>query len=730
MKNLLAIVLFCLPAFGQAAYSGSTLYQSAATYGAVVCGPPTYSCFNMSTTAVPLPAQIPVWGTTNTPANNTNCTSSNPYLFQQCGNLVGAGMVQTPSDFGMPIVRCTDATTLGYASFWGTRDNGEPNIFASDDSWVSVHYGNSTVVLAFNGSQCAASGITYGEQNVQASHTQNNIAYSLAGLNAEQLDQDTYTMTGGFANAANWSKSSTMIFDFITSCYNGNSGDTNCTAIASGQPLTGNYYNCLQNPYNGYPGWTPSGDNWTSVFTTSQDDTVFMESYGNDNIANSVGVFLAVWKPAYGLNGGCDIWNTVTGTLWKHDGSCNVTTPCPMTYQSYPTAPATGSFSVSSVAAASGGNTAYTGTFAGGGGNAYVNYSFVVSGTCAGDNGTFTAVASTATTLTLNNASGVACSTAGTTVGTQVGPDMFKQHEAFASAGDSYILADASAQNYMLNGVYSEGPWVWVEGTTTIAGKCGLYPTTYCTGHFGEGYNGIAVGEQWHAPFTSPNNAANIFGAGIDICADDHFSWNHVDTATQADDYPVMIGWQDVGGTHNLLGGSTPPCPYYDEIDLTQTSGTLPGTTWRAAHNFNSGWSWNFEAQNAIALESYTGKYAVWVTDGEGQFGSTSNAAACNVGGPDWQKSDSTDFATYSGSGPGTFSNYIMPQNGGNNGNFIYQVQSCSGAPCATGPTEPAFPQGASATVTETSPGNITWVNTNNVSNCRSDILIVKLYGN
>src|SRR5271157_3911033 len=33
MKKFLAVVVFCLPAFGQAAYSGSTLYQGAAVYG-------------------------------------------------------------------------------------------------------------------------------------------------------------------------------------------------------------------------------------------------------------------------------------------------------------------------------------------------------------------------------------------------------------------------------------------------------------------------------------------------------------------------------------------------------------------------------------------------------------------------------------------------------------------------------------------------------------------------
>ena len=417
MKNLLAIVLFCLPAFGQAAYSGSAMYQRTATYGAAACGPPTYSCLNMSTAAVPLPAQIPVWGTTNTPANNTNCTSSNPYVFQQCGNLVGAGIVQTPSDFEMPIIRCTDANTLGYASFWGTRDNGEPNIFASDDSWISLNYGNGDYILSFNGNSCAYTGISYGDQPVQASHTNPNVAYILEGVNNSQLYQDTYTKTGGFGGT--WTVAShAELFDFINS-YNSSTST----------------YNCLQNSYNGYPGWTASGANWTGVFTTSQDDTLFVESYGNNNISNSVGVYLAVWKPSYGLNGGCDIWNTVTGTLWKHDGSCNITTPCPMTYQSYSTTPA---FSVMP-GNASGGTTVYTGT-TGGGSNAYVNYSFAVTGcSISADNGTFTASASAAGSVTLSNSAGVSGATGCSAQGTQVGPDMFKQHEGFASAGDSYI---------------------------------------------------------------------------------------------------------------------------------------------------------------------------------------------------------------------------------------------------------------------------------------------------
>jgi hypothetical protein len=68
-----------------------------------------------------------------------------------------------------------------------------------------------------------------------------------------------------------------------------------------------------------------------------------------------------------------------------------------------------GSFSLTSVANASGGNTVYTGTITGGASNAYATRYFVVSGfTNGANNGTFNCTASTATTITLANAAGVA----------------------------------------------------------------------------------------------------------------------------------------------------------------------------------------------------------------------------------------------------------------------------------------------------------------------------------
>src|SRR5450432_294052 len=78
---------------------------------------------------------------------------------------------------------------------------------------------------------------------------------------------------------------------------------------------------------------------------------------------------------------------------------------------------ATTVFTLASANAASGGNTVYNGTITGGAGNAYVGLIFTVAGFPGGgavDNGTFTCTASTLTTLTLNNAAGVARTQAAT----------------------------------------------------------------------------------------------------------------------------------------------------------------------------------------------------------------------------------------------------------------------------------------------------------------------------
>lgn len=94
---------------------------------------------------------------------------------------------------------------------------------------------------------------------------------------------------------------------------------------------------------------------------------------------------------------------------------------------------------LTSVANASGGNTVYTGTITGGTTQAYVGQLVNITGfTNGANNGTFTVVSSTATTITLNNAGGVAETHAATVNGTTSGYFLIASftHAALATTYD------------------------------------------------------------------------------------------------------------------------------------------------------------------------------------------------------------------------------------------------------------------------------------------------------
>lgn len=105
------------------------------------------------------------------------------------------------------------------------------------------------------------------------------------------------------------------------------------------------------------------------------------------------------------------------------------------------------SFSITSVANASGGNTVYTGTITGGAGNAYVGYNFAPNGFAHGaNNGTFECVASSATSITLNNPSGVADTTGNMPFQCIVGGAGINQ-TGTRPAGDSTYIADQTTND-------------------------------------------------------------------------------------------------------------------------------------------------------------------------------------------------------------------------------------------------------------------------------------------
>ena len=123
MKKFLVVVFFCLPACGQAAYSGHGLYSGRAAYGASVCGPGNaYGCFVSNTNVINYATPIPSWGP------NT-CDSTTMTTLSQCGNLTGVGTQNTPADFGNTIACVTNVNTNGNPNtIWQTYD--QPSINA------------------------------------------------------------------------------------------------------------------------------------------------------------------------------------------------------------------------------------------------------------------------------------------------------------------------------------------------------------------------------------------------------------------------------------------------------------------------------------------------------------------------------------------------------------------------------------------------------------------------
>lgn len=567
------------------------------------CGLPgvaaSSACFVTTTGVIALPNPIPAWG-----PNSTTAAGGNPYLMQLVGNLTGSGTSVTPTDFRRPIIRCTDSTFFG-GVLLGFQDNGEANLFASDDSLLIIKQNGGTRNFAFidaNGNCSPISGLTYGN-DVIFDHTNNRTTYSLQGTNGTQIFQDTLSITGCPSACVGSISVHTLLYDFANS-------------------------QCLANSYNGNPSWGGGGS--TGLFAGSMDDTTFTQYFSDTGVGGQKGRWSASWRKSYGLSSPCDLWDANSGKYQSQSGTQGV--------------------------------------------------------------------------VAITNGAG----------------DQFKIHESFQSLNPAWNITTTSSQALMITGTFIDGYYAWQIGTSNVI-KC---TASGCAGHHADGFlNAISGKNGTLTSYATGTAGANTTPSGAP-CDDSHWSWNH-DTTTDA--WPAMLTAQDANAPFNLATlQSAPPCAYYDEIYV----GNLGiGAVARLAHTFNSAWSWEFDAADgAMAQESSSGKWAAYMTDGWGQFGSTSGNPHCNIGGAGWVKNDSTDFVT--GTGYGSF---VMPI-GGNAGHYIYHVASCSGT-CTTGATAPVWPQ--TTTVGTTVVDNtITWATTADsqtasvsaVSNCRPDIMLVKLF--
>lgn len=681
MKKFMAVLLFCFPAFGQSAYSGRVLYSGPATYGASGCGPGNgYACFVQDTDIHNYSVPGPNWGP------NT-CDWTSPDTASNCGNLTGANTVRTPAEFGNALIRCTDMNTIRMdagsvgpspgnpAIIWTTYDSPSVNAWNLDDTGILLKAtGGAQYVMRFNPatSQCTMTNPVITVNDGIWAHIASNKIYSYSSANQTRLLEN-------IVNLATGSVTSSTLFEF-------------------------NDAKCLANPINGVAGGFPQGTSyWVGTVGVSLDDSTFARGFSTSG-AQGTGAYLAAWTRG---QDGCDLWNTLTNVV-THNGTLVGTvsdTPWGGAYG--------GKYDKFGMhAAIQTPNPDWINTTASPNTIAYGTY---IVGNYFWQKGT-------------TNVPRCGVSAPNWKASTQY-YDGDRVNPTTGNAGD-YIYQ-------IINGVpgmsgAAAPTWGQIPGQDTTGDNdltwrnVGLGPDKqhFCDGHGWTGYLGLAPGKNvtYHSyadPMVPQTHLLSVTNA-----ADQHFGNTNANTTDSA---WIFVMSADYGTATKLLDPSTPyPSALYNEIYLISPPYNSDGSVnsnrafRRAAHNYNSGWHQTFDVQNGMCVLSQTGNFALCSTDGMGQFGSTTGAASCNIGAPDWVKDAASDGVTMFATGYKMFPN---PVNGGNNGDYIYQIQSCSGA-CSTGTTKPAYPQTAGATVVD---GTITWVNTGLQQNCRADDVIVKL---
>jgi len=672
------------------------------------CGPPgvsgNQSCFNISTSPVPFSNPIPSWG------SNTACVNAaagNIYAMQLCGNLLGAGTYVTPNDFNFPIGKCSDYSFFG-GPLWGFADSGDPNFFSSDDSAILLKANGGTRYLIHidaNGVCSPAPGVTYGTAVYARSPSSPTTIFTLQGKNQTQLYQDTVTITcSGTCTSA--LTTHTLLKDFADSY-------------------------CITNSYNGDPGWTGGGS--VGQFTVSGDDTTFTMAYSDSGVTGQSMRWAVTWNIADGLSGNCDVWDATTGKRQLENGTQGMANITPAYHAGDKAHLHEDTMGLSSAYALSSPVNKIYGNLTG------VFYYFIQRGSFTINSCGYPAPAP------ITGFSVIGSVTSGT----------------FAS-GDTLTQTGTGATAPIATPIVANNPWPLVLGTITgVPNATGTWigspsgaiytPTTLpllnatsnynCDGHGANGYTVRVAGKQGSSHlYSAPGTPLTATYPNGSPCSDLHGTWNF---GNLTDTFPAMMTTQD--DTNNGFGsnlatlqvaGSNTVCPlsssyagiplYYNEIDYTN-QGT--GNVLRLAHTYKTGLFYTFDGQSGGgAIQSSTGKYAAFLSDGEGQFGSLSGNPKCNIGGPDWNASDSTHYHTGT-----TWGSYIAPQSA-NTGHYVYHVKSCS-AGCVSGTVNPVWPQTNTPGVTVLD-NTITWETTPDaqnaaisaIQNCRLELMLVNTF--
>ena len=302
MKKFLAIILFCLPAFGQAAYSGAELYSGPAAYGAPSSGgaPLTYSARTDNCVTGSESGCIP--GATTGEAGSTlsfllRTTDAAPFADISTGN-ANMNSTATDPDFGAYLVMATDESTAsaeGSSTPWGASwimgSDGEWDAFSTDSKLLLVHNNNGNATLLY--------------LNPSSIHAQTCATIPCvvnSGVGSQTSPDSSHLASGGGWDFSRVPSESNVLYevqnpptavDRVTICKS--TGDPGCSSWSGPGPL-------LRTPYVDFTSNSPVNCNvlpsnyraggWASTFTVATDGTV-----------------------AYGMGGGQDWTSGMTVTV-------------------------------------------------------------------------------------------------------------------------------------------------------------------------------------------------------------------------------------------------------------------------------------------------------------------------------------------------------------------------------------------------------------------------------
>ncbi len=334
------------------------------------------------------------------------------------------------------------------------------------------------------------------------------------------------------------------------------------------------------------------------------------------------------------------------------NGSLNLTAAVPngAIFNLTSVAPSTVVLNLTSVANAVGGNTVYTGTITGGAGNALVGDTVTVGGFSRGaNNGTFVCTASTATTITLNNAGGSAQIHAGTaTITTTVYTGTITGGAGNAFLGDTVVISGFT--NAANNGTFVAN--ASTATTLTLSNNAGIAETNPGTATVG---NGTGTGTVYTGTITG--------GAGNGFAGDSF----------------VVAGFTNAGNNGTFT------CTASTSTTLTCSNAAGVAETHAATATTNATFNWSL---GAVSLNPSTADISV----------TTSVASAVFVG------QNTTYTITVTNNGPSA-ANTVKLVDTLAAGMTLVSTTPSGGTTCAgTGPitcTLPTpFANGATATVT------------------------------